>query len=326
LAVGDLISADLIENLKPATTGERYIIVFQDQLTRYVWLKALKTKSAVSCGQALLDTVCSQIGLPRAIQTDRGTAFTSLIIRTLTEKMGVKQIFISVANSQSNAINERSHSHINNCIRRHALKNNINTWPDIIPMAQLSYNLHINSTLGYAPMTLLYGRIPYLGLETYETSHVYEGRLDDSLNQRLEFLRDTRDKALQNWKAEQQLRSQGSVGVTTNFKPFTLVLLKVKSNIKSRHGKWAAAYQNKPLMVLERQGGSYLLACPHTGQPLPLWVSHRQLVRYQYPDTADQDLRSVPFDDQDTATSADEERYMLADESYLQEVVSENNV
>jgi transposase InsO family protein len=326
LAVGDLISADLIENLKPANTGERYIIVFQDQLTRYVWLKALKTKSAVSCGQAMLYTVCSHVGLPRALQTDRGTAFTSLVIRALTERMGVRQIFISVANSQSNAINERSHGHINNCIRRHALKHNINTWPEIVSMAQLSHNLHINSTTGYSPLILMYGRIPYLGLQTYDTNHVYEGSLDDSLNQRLEFLRDTRERALQNWKAEQQARSQGQAGETTTYKPFTLVLLKVKSNIRTKHGKWAAAYQNKPLMVLERQGGSYLLACPHTGQPLPLWVSHRQLTRYQYPSSAEQGLRSIPFDDRDTATSADEDRYMLADDSYLQDVVSENNV
>lgn len=74
--------------------GNRYLIVFQDLLTKWVEAKPVKKADATAVATALREKVLTKFGTPRYIITDNGSQYTSKMMQKLCEYLHINQVFI----------------------------------------------------------------------------------------------------------------------------------------------------------------------------------------------------------------------------------------
>ncbi len=70
------IQVDLIDMQSQADGEFRWIMTYQDHLTKFVILRPLKTKTAVAVAEELIDIFC-MMGAPKILHTDNGREFNN---------------------------------------------------------------------------------------------------------------------------------------------------------------------------------------------------------------------------------------------------------
>lgn len=73
----------------PSSDGHRHILTLIDFSTGIPEILLLKDIDSVSVAEAL-PTIYSRVGIPRGVQSDRGTQFTSDLMQELHRLLGVK--------------------------------------------------------------------------------------------------------------------------------------------------------------------------------------------------------------------------------------------
>ncbi len=81
------IALDLVGPLPKGKGGARFILTAACMATRWPEAIALKSITAKSVAESVID-ICSRMGLPQQILTDRGTQFTGALAKQLTSLMG----------------------------------------------------------------------------------------------------------------------------------------------------------------------------------------------------------------------------------------------
>lgn len=154
----DKVSLDLVGPLDETSRKNKYILVIQDYLTRYVMCEPLIDKSTAAIIQAFWASWLRIFGRPKEILTDNAKEFTSLEFSEFCDLMKSKHVLTSVYHPQSNGKNERSHIILKEYLR--CYQTTENPWDLILPKAMLNYNCTINRSTGYTPFELQLGYEP----------------------------------------------------------------------------------------------------------------------------------------------------------------------
>jgi len=85
-----MICVDIIGPICPFSEGYRYILTTIDMCTRFPEAVPLKDSNASTVAEALLE-IFSRVGLPYKVYSDRGSQFTSEMIRKVYRLLDVKQ-------------------------------------------------------------------------------------------------------------------------------------------------------------------------------------------------------------------------------------------
>jgi len=157
-APNEKISIDIMGPFEITNKGNRYILVIQDYLTRYILVEPLIDKSTASIIRALWYSWLRYFGKPKEFLSDNALEFTSNEFKTLCDKLHTKHTLTSIYHPQSNGKNERSHLILTEYIRHYI--NEQEQWDMILPQAMLTYNCTINKNTGYTPYELQFGREP----------------------------------------------------------------------------------------------------------------------------------------------------------------------
>ena len=152
------ISIDIMGPFEVTNKGNRYILVTQDYLTRYILVEPLIDKSTAAIIRALWCSWLGYFGKPKEILSDNALEFTSNEFKTLCDRLNIKHVLTSVYHPQSNGKNERSHLILAEYIR-HYIKEQ-EQWDSILSQAMLTYNCTINKNTDYTPYELQFGREP----------------------------------------------------------------------------------------------------------------------------------------------------------------------
>ena len=79
---------DLLPNLPPSG-GYENILTAIDVFSRYLFAYPLTDASAINVAKAIIDIMTKHSYLPTTLITDKGTAFTSMIIAEITQILGI---------------------------------------------------------------------------------------------------------------------------------------------------------------------------------------------------------------------------------------------
>ncbi len=150
-----LVQMDTVGPL-PEQRGMRYVIVFIDCFTKFVDMTPVPTTSAKDAAEALL-AVWSRYGVPRVLQSDRGSQFLNKLIADITEIIGGTHRFSTAYHPASNGIVERANGTLMNTLRALLLDQKTEDWCRMIPVVQHVYNTTIHSSTGVTPFEALYG-------------------------------------------------------------------------------------------------------------------------------------------------------------------------
>ena len=97
-----------------------------------------------------------KVGLPRTIQTDKGTNFTSKLFKRVVEQLGITHIQSSAYHPQSQGALERFHSTLKNMLMAHCAEQK-KDWDSGLPFVLFAARSAVQESLGFSPFELVYG-------------------------------------------------------------------------------------------------------------------------------------------------------------------------
>lgn len=151
------IAVDLVGPLEPKTDrGNRYILTLVDYGTRYPEAVPLPSIETERVAEAMLD-VFSRVGIPEEILSDRGTQFTSDLMKEICRLISVKQIHTTPYNPRHNGLNERFNGTLKTMLKRMCTERP-RDWDRYLPALLFAYWEVPQASTGFAPFELLYGR------------------------------------------------------------------------------------------------------------------------------------------------------------------------
>ncbi|CAK9812938.1 Retrovirus-related Pol polyprotein from transposon 17.6 [Anthophora plagiata] len=153
----DKVSMDMVGPLPRTTDGNEYLLTIQDNLTKYSLAIPMKSGTATSVAKALVKRFFSIFGPPKSILTDRGTNFTSLLLKHLSRYFRVTQYRTTAFHPQSNGSLERSHAVLADYLKQYV--DSRHEWDEFPELATFSYNTSIHESTGFTPYELVFGKI-----------------------------------------------------------------------------------------------------------------------------------------------------------------------
>lgn len=156
----ELVAMDLVGPLPESKRGNTWLLVFSDQLSKWIEMRALPDATATRIADAYLEEVISRHGVPKKILTDQGSNFMSDVFEQVNKLLGVRHLKTSTYHPQTDFA-ERSNQTIINMISNYVNSNN-DDWDEILPFARMAYMSSTNATIRQEPFLMLYGRLPTL--------------------------------------------------------------------------------------------------------------------------------------------------------------------
>ncbi|XP_033758666.1 uncharacterized protein LOC117340982 [Pecten maximus] len=152
----DKVAVDIVGPLYPASDrGHRYILTVVDCATRYPDAVPLKHIETEDIAEALVD-VFSRVGVPREILSDRGSQFTSGVMKELSRLLSMRQMTTTPYHPASNGLVEKFNGTLKQMMKRMCVEQPRN-WDKYINPVLFAYREVPQESLGFAPFELIYG-------------------------------------------------------------------------------------------------------------------------------------------------------------------------
>ena len=188
-----------------SSSGNKYIIVFMDYLTKWVEAFATSDQRSETIARLLAENIVCRHGVPEELLSDRGTNFLSDLILELCCIVGMKKINTSGYHPQTDGLVEKFNSTILAMLAK-CTDGSVAEWDKKLPFLLFAYRSTIQSSTKESPFFLLYGRDPRLpsGSMLDQTRPEYLVDMEDYRAELLVNLKTARELALVNIKEAQQ--------------------------------------------------------------------------------------------------------------------------
>lgn len=152
------VAMDLIGPLNKSARGHEYVLVILDYATRYPEAIPLRNMASKTIAKELIQ-VFSRVGIPKEILTDQGTPFVSRLMKELCALLKIKPIRTSVYHPQTDGLVERFNKTLKSMLRKVISKDG-KDWDLLLPYLMFAIREVPQSSTGFSPFELLYGRQP----------------------------------------------------------------------------------------------------------------------------------------------------------------------
>jgi len=117
-----VICVDIVGPVSPPSEGFQYILTAIDMCTRFPEAVPLKDISTSTVAEALLN-MFSRVGLPNRIHSDRGSQFTSEMMREVYRLLDIRQSATTPYRAMGNGTVENFNKTIKNLLKKSLQKN-----------------------------------------------------------------------------------------------------------------------------------------------------------------------------------------------------------
>ncbi|KAG8239233.1 hypothetical protein J437_LFUL012557 [Ladona fulva] len=151
------VSMDIVGPISSTYKGNRYILTLQDVFTKYPEAIALPNQKPETVARAFVENIVLRHGAPRQLLTDRGTSFTSQLMKEVCKILGIGKLQTTAYHPAGDELVERSHRTLM-CILLHSVDTKQRDWDDWLPFAISAYRSTPQTASGESPHFLMYGR------------------------------------------------------------------------------------------------------------------------------------------------------------------------
>ena len=186
---------DLVPGLPPSG-GYENIVTAMDVFSRYLFADTTANQDATTVAKVLINIMTKHAYLPTTLISDKGTAFTSHVIKELAGVLGINLKHATTKHAQTIGLLERSHASIKQSLKIETGERR-SLWHKYVSIA--SYH----SSIGCEPSRVFHGRIPYnildlkMGIRPQKTSSPDSQIAQDVLEQTEMIFQDVRRNVMQ---------------------------------------------------------------------------------------------------------------------------------
>lgn len=146
---------DCVGPLPVSKSGCKFLLTVMCQTTRYPAAFPLRTITAKAVVKALSQFV-SVFGIPKVIQSDRGSNFTSHMFAQVLKLLGVRHNQSTPYHAQSQGALERFHQSLKSLLRAFCVEL-ARDWEEGLPWLMLAAREALQDSLGFSPNELVFG-------------------------------------------------------------------------------------------------------------------------------------------------------------------------
>ena len=146
---------DCVGPLPRSKSGREYLLTVMCQATRYPAAYPLRSITSRAVVKALSQFI-STFGLPRVIQSDRGSNFTSKFFAEILRQLGIQQNLSTAYHAQSQGALERFHSTLKSLLRAYCVELE-GDWEEGLPWLLLAAREVTQESTGFSPNDLVFG-------------------------------------------------------------------------------------------------------------------------------------------------------------------------
>ena len=162
----DAMQIDLVPGLPPSRGHENIVTAMDDIFSRYLFAYPTSNQDATPIAKVIVNIMTKHANVPTKIISDKGTAFTSDVIKEVAGVLGITLKHATTKHAQTIGLLEQSHASIKQSLKIETGERG-SLWHKYISIAVLNYNTSYHSSIGCEPSRVFHGRIPYniLGLK-----------------------------------------------------------------------------------------------------------------------------------------------------------------
>lgn len=146
---------DCVGPLPPSRSGAVYLLTVMCQTTRYPAAYPLRTITTRSVVRALSQFI-SVFGIPKVIQSDQGSNFSSHLFYQVLKQLHVKHNKASAYHAQSQGALERFHQTLKSLLRSYCTEMK-GDWEEGLPWLLLAARGVTQESTGFSPNDLVFG-------------------------------------------------------------------------------------------------------------------------------------------------------------------------
>lgn len=153
---------DIVGPLEETNQGNKYILTFEDDLTKFMDAIAIPDMEAKTVAKVFVDEIICRYRIPKILVTDQGSNFTSDMFKQVCKFLKIKKVQTTPYHPQSNGSLERSHKSLMEYLRSFNEEYPY-TWDDHLRAAMFVRNNSVHTSTKLTPNDCLYGftaRIP----------------------------------------------------------------------------------------------------------------------------------------------------------------------
>ncbi len=240
---------DCVGPLPKSKSGHEYILTIMCTSTRFPEAIALRSIKAPIIVRELIK-FCTVFGLPKVIQTDRGTNFTSKLFVQTLKQFGIKHELSSAYHPQSQGAVERFHQTLKMMLRTYCLASG-KDWAESLPFLLFAVREVEQESLGFSPADLVFGHSVRGPLKVLSEQFLAKDSLPvpvlDYVSSCREHLHRARELARENLAAAQSKMKKlyDMKSVRRSFQPNDEVLVLLPEPGSALHAKFCGPYTVK---------------------------------------------------------------------------------
>ena len=150
-----ILGVDIME-LPTTDKGNRYIIVFQDFLTKWPFVFPAPDQKAIRIVRLLTEEIVPVIGVPEALLSDHGTNLLAHVMLQTCQTLGIVKLNTTAYHPQCDGMVERLNRTLKAMLRKHAARFG-KQWDQFLPGVLWAYRNTPHEATKEKPSFLLFG-------------------------------------------------------------------------------------------------------------------------------------------------------------------------
>ena len=144
---------------KPFSGGYENIVTAMDVFSHYLFAYPTSNQDATTIAKMIINIMTKHGYLPTTLISDKGTTFTSHVIKEVAGDLGITLKHATTKHAQTIGLLERSHASTKQSLKIETVERR-SLWHKYISIEVLNYNTSYHSSIGCEPSRVFHGRIP----------------------------------------------------------------------------------------------------------------------------------------------------------------------
>lgn len=279
-AKDQLWEADIMDcsNISKFNAGYKYILVVIDVLSKYGYVKLLKSKGAIAVCRAF--TGILKLNKPTNLRTDKGKEFLNSCFKDLTTKHGINHY--TTINETKAAVVERWIRTLRMKMAKYFTANNSRRYIDVLGKLIESYNNTKHRSIGMKPKNVTIHNQKQARDKLYEKMKPPTKKFKFKVGQyvRISKLKNVFEKEyVKNWSDEIFVIKQK---VSREIPVYKIVDLNGE-RISGTFYEFEMSLANKPVYykidkIIKRRGNRYYVKFKHYGKSFNQWIDGSDMI------------------------------------------------
>ena len=159
-----IVATDILGPLPESEAGNSYTLVVGDYFTRWMEAYPIPNQEATTVATKLVDEFFCRFFIPEQLHSDQGKQFKSEVIAAICDQLQIDKSRMTPYHPQSDGLVERFNRTLVNmlatCTQKHPFD-----WETHVKKMCMAYNSSVQSSSGYSPFYLMFGRRPRIPVD-----------------------------------------------------------------------------------------------------------------------------------------------------------------